>query len=107
MGYRTPAALTLVLAAGLTFTTGAQAKTRTCGNSTGGSAGVIDTFSHIKVNGASCSKAHEVLGTFANSAPGGTDLGFTCLATKTGSDTFTIKCREGSKSIDAHEKQKL
>jgi hypothetical protein len=47
-----------------------------------------------------------VLGTWANSGPGGTDLGFICAATPTATKQFGVKCHEGTKRIKAVDTQK-
>ena len=104
-GHRVLVTAALIVALGLAIVASAEAKVRTCPSSTGGAAGIVDKFTKIKARGVGCTKAHEVLGTWANSAPGASDLGFTCTATKTSSDAFTVKCREGAKQITAHEKQ--
>jgi len=54
----------------------AKSPTASCTSYKGGAAEVVETFTHIKASGVSCKRSHEVLGTFANSAPGDTDLGF-------------------------------
>lgn len=84
----------------------AHKKTTSCPNYKGGGAGVEDRFSHVKARGISCTKAHEVLGTWANSGPGGTDLGFSCKAKETKKKgTFDIRCTQGSASTSAVDKQ--
>ena len=60
----------------------AKSPTASCTSYKGGAAEVVETFTHIKASGVSCKRSHEVLGTFANSAPGDTDLGFRCHGTK-------------------------
>jgi hypothetical protein len=98
----------LLLVVGAVFTAGASAKPH-CANYTGGAAGVVDKFTNIKASGVSCDKAHEVLGTWANSAPGGTDLGFSCKAkqVKGARHKFHVTCTQGSKRITALDTQKL
>lgn len=99
----------LLLVAGAVFTAGASAKPARCGNYTGGAAGVVDKFTNVKASGVSCEKAHEVLGTWANSAPGGTDLSFVCKAktVKGSRHKFHVTCTSGSKRITSLDSQKL
>ena len=66
---------------------------------------VLRTFTHIEASGVTCQRAHEVLGTWANSGPGGTDLGFICAATPTAKKQFAVKCHEGTKRIKAVDTQ--
>ena len=80
----------------------AKATTQHCNSYTGGSAGLVDSFTNVRAQGVGCHRAHEVLGTWANSAPGGTDLGFSCRATKVSAkNTFRVRCVDGSKRVTA------
>ncbi len=80
----------------------AKATTEHCSSYMGGSAGLVDSFTSVRAQGVGCRRAHEVLGTWANSAPGGTDLGFACHATKVGAkNTFRVRCVDGSRHITA------
>jgi len=98
----------LVVSAAVAPWASAKSPTASCTSYKGGAAGVVETFTHIKASGVSCKRAHEVLGTFANSAPGGTDLGFRCHARETkAKNTFSVRCTDGTKKITATEKEKL
>lgn len=84
----------------------AQATTRPCSNYTGGAAGLVDSFTSIHAHGVGCHRAHEVLGTWANSGPGGPDLGFTCRSTNASAkNTFHVRCVHGSKRVTALDTQ--
>ena len=100
------AATGLFILLSLASAAGASAKTLSCGKYVGGAAGLTDTFTHIEASGVACQRAHEVLGTWANSGPGGTDLGFICAATPTAKKQFAVKCHEGTKRIKAVDTQK-
>ncbi|MGH2885523.1 MAG: hypothetical protein ACRDPA_22940, partial [Solirubrobacteraceae bacterium] len=85
----------VVVVASVALTAGATATSATghCHGYKGGAAGLVDTFTRITASGVSCGRAHEVLGTWANSGPGGTDLGFSCHAHRAMTkDTFQIRC---------------
>ncbi len=95
-----------VVVVAVSLTAGAMAKGEAvkCRNYRGGAARLVDSFTHIKASGVSCHRAHEVLGTWANSGPGGTDLGFSCHARKAGAkNSFTIRCTEAKKLITARD----
>jgi hypothetical protein len=100
-------ALAAVVATGALFSLGAGATASAAarGNCTrykGGAAGLTDTFTDIDARGVSCHKADEVLGTWANSGPGGTDLGFSCHARKGAKkDQFHLRCSDATKLITA------
>jgi len=80
----------------------AKATTQHCSSYTGGSAGLVDSFTDVLAQGVGCRHAHEVLGTWANSGPGGTDLGFSCKATKASAkNTFRVRCVDGSRHVTA------
>lgn len=81
-------------------------KPRGCPNSEGGAGRLIDTFSQVKATGVSCRNAREVLGTWANSAPGGTDLGFICTARKRSKNVYDLRCTERGKLITARDTEK-
>jgi hypothetical protein len=98
----------LVVVVSVVLTAGASAKTATvhCHSYKGGAAGLVDTFTQIAASGVSCGRAHEVLGTWANSGPGGTDLGFSCRARKAkAKDTFQVRCVQARKLITARDTQ--
>ena len=85
----------------------ANASARYCSSYMGGSAGLVDSFTNVRAYGIGCRRAHEVLGTWANSAPGGTDLGFSCTATKRSvKNTFRVRCFDGSKRVTALDTQR-
>lgn len=85
----------------------ASANARHCSSYMGGSAGLVDSFTNVRAYDVGCRRAHEVLGTWANSGPGGTDLGFSCKASK-GSvkNTFHVRCVDGSKRVTALDTQR-
>lgn len=76
-----------------------------CSNYTGGAGGLSDKFTRIRASNVSCKRAHEVLGTWANSA-GGTDLGFSCKARRTSvAHQYRVTCKEPDKLIRALDTQ--
>lgn len=100
------AGMGLFILLSLASVAGASAKPLGCGKYVGGAAGLTNTFTHIKASGVTCQRAHDVLGTWANSGPGGTDLGFICAATPTATKQFAVKCHAGTKRIKAVDTQK-
>jgi hypothetical protein len=97
--------LGLLLAMGMASTSAASATSdRSAATSCSNYAGAFDKFTQIKASGVSCHKAHEVLGTWANSAPGGTDLGFSCKSKPTKvKHRYRVTCTKGAKRITARE----
>lgn len=84
-----------------------KSSTASCGNYTGGAGRLVDTFTQVRAAGVACGRAHEVLGTWANSAPGGTDLGFVCHAKQTKrKNVFDVRCAQGDKRITATDTEK-
>jgi hypothetical protein len=79
--------------------------TQHCSSYMGGSAGLVDSFTSVRAYSVGCQRAHEVLGTWANSAPGGTDLGFSCRATRLSAKKFRVRCVDGSKRVTALDAQ--
>lgn len=81
-------------------------RTQQCSSYKGGAGRLVDAFTRIDAQGVGCHRAHEVLGVWANSAPGGTDLGFSCKSTKgTAKNTLHVRCVDGSKRVTALDTQ--
>jgi len=101
------AAIGAAAALAVLATPGASASLTTvkCRNYTYRGYGFTDKYSRIRATGVKCGRADEVLGTFSNSAPGGTDLGFTCRRRKTKTrHVYDLKCTDGAKRITATAK---
>lgn len=101
--------LGVVLSTVVVTSSGALGKSSTasCSSYKGGAGRLVDAFTQVRVVGVSCRRAHEVLGTWANSGPGGTDLGFLCHAKQTHKTTvFDVRCVEGDKRIAATDTEK-
>jgi hypothetical protein len=82
----------------------ATAKTTNCASYKGGAAGLVIRFTNIKSLNVPCSRAHEVLGTFANSGPSPAYLGYACHATKTKIKSVDhVTCTETKDEITATE----
>lgn len=83
---------------------GASTKPKTikCPSYTYRGYGFTDKYSRIRATGVRCHRADEVLGTYSNSAPGGTDLGYTCAKKRTKTrHVYDLKCTDGGKRITA------
>ena len=107
--FRSVVCVGAVVIATIALSSGATAKSSTahCRSYQGGASGLVDTFTHITALGVSCGRAHQVLGTWANSGPGGTDLGFRCHAkTAKSKNMFNIRCVERNNLITALDTEK-
>jgi hypothetical protein len=82
----------------------ATAKSISCPSYKGSAAGLVITFTNIKASNLTCTRAHEVLGTFANSGPSPTYLRYACHASKTKVKSVDdVTCTEAKGKIAATE----